>query len=191
MKKTTAKMTILFLLIIIVIVGFYAYLMGENKEAAENAVMTEVQLVLSRDLTNDYPATVKEVVKYYTQIQKCYYGGEYTDEELEQLGLKAYELFDEELKANNPTESYMINLKADIISFRQAGKTMTSSSVAASTNVDTFTDDGYEFARIHCGYNIMENNVNKAVKIVYLLRRDADRKWKIYGWDFAENVNPQ
>ena len=190
MKKTTTKVTLLFILIIVTIVGFYAYLSGQRRIEAEEAVMTETQIVLSRDLTNDYPATVKEVVKYYTQIQNCYYGGECTDEEIEQLGKKAWELFDLELQQNNPLDTYLVSLKADILSFQTAGRTMTSAAVAASTNVDFFVDDGFDFARIHCGYSIMEKNESKAAKMVYLLRRDADRKWRIYGWDYAENVNP-
>ena len=190
MKKTTTRVTLLFVIFIVGIVGYYAYLSGKNRSEAENAVMTEVQLALSRDLAKDYPATVKEVVKYYTQIQNCYYGAECTEEEIEQLGTKAWELFDLELQQNNLLDSYLTNLKAEIISFKKEGRTMTSAAVAASTNVDFFTDDGFDFARIHCGYGVMENNISKAVKVVYLLRRDANRKWRIYGWDYAENVNP-
>jgi len=190
MKKTTTKVTVLFIFVIVIIVGFYAYLSGQRRIEAENAVMTETQIVLSRDLSNDYPATVKEVVKYYAQIQKCYYGSECTDEEIDQLGRKAWELFDPDLQQNNPIDTYLTSLKAEIISFHTAGRSMTSSAVAASTNVDFFVDDGFDFARIHCGYGFMEKNESKAVRIVYLLRRDADRKWRIYGWDYAENVNP-
>ena len=190
MKKNTTRVIVLLIIFIVGIVGYYAYLSGQRRIEAEEAVMTEVQLVLSRDLSKDYPATVKEVVKYYTQIQKCYYGGECTEEELEQLGEQAWNLFDAQLQENNPLESYMTNLKAEVLSFKKAGRAMTSAAVAASTNVDFFTDDGYEFARIHCGYGIMENNVSKAAKVVFLLRRDANRKWRIYGWDYAENVNP-
>ena len=190
MKKNTTKVLLLFLIFLVGIVGYYAYLSGQNRSDVENATMTEVQLVLSRDLAKDYPATVKEVVKYYTQIQKCYYGGKCTEEELKLLGAKAWELFDLELQWNNPMEGYITNLQAEVLAFQKAGRVMTSVAVAASTNVDFFTDDGFDFARIHCGYGVMENNVGKSVKVVYLLRRDADRKWRIYGWDYAENVNP-
>ena len=190
MKKSTTRVIILLVIFVVGIVGYYAYLNGQRRIEAEEAVMTQAQLVLSRDLSKDYPATVKEVVKYYTQIQKCYYGGECTDEEIEQLGAKAWELFDPELQNSNPLDSYITNLKAEIVAYQTMGRTMTATAVAASTNVDFFVDDGFDFARIHCGYSFMENNASKVVKMVYLLRRDADRKWRIYGWDYAENVNP-
>lgn len=189
MKKSTTRMALMVVIFIIGIVGYYAYLSGRHKNnSGDEAKMTAVQLVLSRDLKNDYPATVKEVVKYYAEIQKCYYGMECTNEEIEQLGIQARLLFDEELLAANELDSYLVQLAADIVSFKQSKRVMTSAAVASSANVDFFTEDGHEFARIHCGYTVMENNQSKAVKMVYLLRRDADRKWKIYGWDLAENV---
>lgn len=189
MKKSTTRVSLLIIIFIVGIVGYYAYLSGRNRNTVDEATMTAVQLVLNRDLQNDYPATVKEVVKYYTEIQKCFYSEECTDEEIEQLGMQARELYDAELLAANETGTYLLQLQADILDFKQNKRTMTSAAVASSANVDFFSQDGYEFARIHCGYNIMESGVNNAVKMVYLLRRDEDRKWKIYGWDLAENVN--
>lgn len=190
MKKSTTRISLILIIFVVGIVGYYAYLSGKNRTSTvDEATMTPVQLVLNRDLQNDYPATVKEVVKYYTEIQKCFYSDACTDAEIEQLGMQARELYDAELQAANETGTYLIQLQADILDFKQNKRTMTSASVASSANVDFFSQDGYEFARIHCGYNIMENGVNNSVKMVYLLRRDEDRKWKIYGWDLAENVN--
>ena len=62
--------------------------------------------------------------------------------------------------------------------------------MASSANVDTFTEDGYEFARIHCIYTVLDGGQSNLVDMVYLLRRDGNRRWKIYGWDLAQNVNP-
>ena len=36
-------------------------------------VSTEVQNILSKDLEGNYPATVREVVRLYSRISKCYY----------------------------------------------------------------------------------------------------------------------
>lgn len=191
MKKATTIIVILILIVVVGVVGVFAYFSGKQRQEADEATMTAVQQVLSRDLKNDYPATVKEVVKYYTEIQKCFYNQECTDEEIEQLGRQARQLFDAELQAVNEEAEYILKLKAEVVNFKSKSWTMTSAAVAASTNVDYFQEDGFEFARIHCGYNIIENNVNNSVRMVYLLRRDADKKWRIYGWDQAVNVNPQ
>lgn len=191
MKKSTVRITVVFVILIIVVVGYYTYLSGKSKDAAGDAKMTEIQIALSRDLGNNYPPTVKEVMKYYADIQKCLYGGAATDEEIEQLGLKARELYDEELLENNDETMNLLRLKAEVESFQADEKKMTAISVSASNNVETFSEDGYDFARIQCYYTIVEKGQSSHTATVYLLRQDENRRWKIYGWELAKNVNPQ
>lgn len=192
MKKSTTGIIIALIVVIVGVVGVYAFLTGKAKSEAADAALTQVQLVLSKDLTRDYPATVKEVVKYYTEIEKCFYNEDCTEEEIEQLGMQARGLYDDELLANNEMGTYLVELKSDIRSFKEAKRRISSISVAASTNVDFFSDDGYDFARIYCGYVVIEGNGQSVAEgRVFLLRRDADRHWKIYGWESADKVNPE
>ena len=100
MKKTTVGVTILIMAVLVGVVGCYAYFSGKARQTAEDAALSAVQLVLSRDLQNDYPATVKEVLKYYTEIEKCFYNEEYTDEELEALAAAADE-FDQAIETGD------------------------------------------------------------------------------------------
>lgn len=189
MKKTTTIGTISFLIILAAILGCYTYLSQKRWETATDDAMTPIQLALSRDLQSDYPPTVKEVVKYYTELQKCFYNEEWTDEEIEQLGMKARELFDAQLQEKNEMVTYLSRLRQDITAFRSKERQIASVSVGSSTNVDFFEQDGYSFARIHCKYTIRENGTPQMSETVYLLRRDENRRWKIYGWDQAENVS--
>ena len=71
MKKSTMGVTIALLILIVGIVATYAILTGKAKTETEESLMTAVQTALNRDLAKDYPATVKEVVKYYTELEKC------------------------------------------------------------------------------------------------------------------------
>ena len=71
MKKSTTRTFVFILVVIVGVVGYFAYLSGKSRDAAKDAAMTATQIVLSRDLQNNYPPTVKEVVKYYADIQKC------------------------------------------------------------------------------------------------------------------------
>ena len=191
MSKTTKIVTIILLVVIAGIVGVYAILTGKDKDNRRDAAITATEKVLNRNLSTNYPPTPKEVIKYYIEIEKCFYADEITDEELEALGLKARELYDEELKDNNKLPGYLIDLKADVKRFKDSGRKIVSVAVASSVNVDTFQEDGYEFARLNCGYNIIDQGITKQVGIVYLLRRDENRLWKIYGWDNVENVHIQ
>ncbi|MGN0403242.1 MAG: DUF6715 family protein [Acetatifactor sp.] len=191
MKKSTIGVTIILIVFIIGLVGVYALMTSKARIEAADAVMTPVQIALNRDLSKDYPATVKEVIKYYADLEKCFYNEECTDEEIEQLGMKARGLYDEDLLAINEVGTYMIKLKADIADFHESNCRITAIAVAASTNVDFFSADGFDFARIHCAYTVSENGKSKMEGRVYLLRRDKQRHWKIYGWDSADNVNPE
>ncbi|MBR1931450.1 MAG: hypothetical protein IJ833_08290 [Lachnospiraceae bacterium] len=186
MRNKTARVTIVCTFLIVAVVGYYAYLSNKSQSVKAEATMTVVQSTLSRDLTSGYPSTPKEVIKYYNEIMKCFYNEECTDEEIEKLGHKARELYDSELLEANELGTYMIRLKTEITEFRENKRKLTSSSVATSTNVDYYEVDGYSFARIVCGYNFMEGSTNYPTKYVYLLRRDEQKHWKIYGWkDYA------
>jgi len=191
MKKSTVRVTIVLIILIAGVVGVYAYLSGRSRSAAEQASMTNVEKVLSRDLSYDYPPTPKELLKYYNEIQKCFYNENCTDSEIEELANRARELYDEELLANNELSLHIMSLKAEIQDYKDHKRVISAVSVAASTNVDFFEEDGYEFARIYCGYNVTEGSETKQVRQIFLLRRDGNRRWKIYGWDSANNVNPQ
>ncbi len=190
MKKKTVVLTIIIMLVIVGLIGAYTFFAQRVYRNTNNMKLSQVQLVLSYDLQNNYPATVKEVIKFYTEIQKCFYNEEYTDEELEALGMKARELYDDELLDANEISTYMQKLKEDIGSYKINNRRMTSALPGASTSVFYFEEDGYKFARIRCGYTIKENYDSKNVAILYLLRQDSNKRWKIYGWQHEQVLNP-
>lgn len=191
MKKATTRTTIIIALLIMALVGYYAYLSNKDRARREDAAMTAVESALSRDLNTNYPPTPKEVIKYYNELLRCLYNEESSQEEIEALGLKARELYDEELLEANELGGYLIRLQEDVKDYRSNGRRITTISVAASTNVDMFEQDGYSFAKIMCAYNIMQDGQTHPSDQVYLLRKNADRQWKIYGWEAAENLETQ
>ena len=192
MKKTNTsvtKITVLFIFLLVLVVGYYAYLSGTHRTEQQEAVMSEVDTALSRDLDNDYPATPKEVIKYYNDLMKCFYNEECTAEELQDLGRKSLQLFDEVLQENNDEDTYLIRLQGEVRNYKDNKRKITSVSLAPSTNVDYYSVDGYSFARISCGYTMTENGKKTSTVMVYLLRRDDSRRWKIYGWETADQLN--
>ena len=192
MKKSKAKShvgIVVFLVVLVAcIVGCFAYLAKKPGKDASSSSLSTVQTVLSRDLEGDYPPTPKEVLKYFTEIQKCFYNEKCTEEEIEQLGMKARELYDDELLAANETEFYLSQLKAEISTFKKNNRRINSVSVAYSVNVDFFEMDGRECAKLQCAYSILNGGKSEILRQVYVLRRDENRRWKIYGWDLADNA---
>lgn len=182
MKKTATRTTIIIICLVAALVGYYAYLSNKNKESQDEATMTLVQSTLSRDLVSDYPATPKEVMKYYHEIMKCFYDEETTEKEIDQLALKARELYDRDLLAENPESVYLASLRSEISDFKDKKRKISSFSVPGSTSVVTDTIDGYSFARIVCSFNVTEGGFTTRIRTAYLLRRDENKRWKIYGW---------
>lgn len=185
-SKITAQATVVFVILIVAVVGYYCYLVNHYDDAAAETTLTAVENVLVRDLENNYPPTPKEVIRYYNEIIKCFYNEACSGEEIEALARKTRELYDQELLDYNPWDTHILKLQAEIQDFRDNSRKISSISLASSTDVDEFTEDGYQFARIRCGYNILQGKESTYTSEVYLLRRDADGHWKIYGWELAD-----
>lgn len=171
-----------------VLLAYYLINLRIEKSKPEDYVqLTAVQEVLSRNLTTNYPQTPKEVIKYYSEITKCFYNEECTEEELYALAMKAQELYDHDLVGNKTEEQYLYDLKSEIQAFKEKDYYISSYGTSSSTDVYDFTEDGYEFARLYCTYNIRVGTVIQPIEEVFLLRMDLEGHWKIYGWDLAEN----
>lgn len=171
-----------------VLLAYYLINVRIEKSKPEGYVqLTAIQQVLSRNLGTNYPQTPKEVLKYYSEITQCFYNEEWTEEELYALAMKAQELYDYELVANKTEEEYLRDLKSEIQNFKGKKFYISSYATSSSTDVDYFTEDGYEFARLFCTYNIRTGTVMTAIEEIFLLRMDLEGHWKIYGWDLAEN----
>lgn len=180
---------IIMILLVALMLGYYYYLSNrQQKNEPPAAQMTVAQELISRNLDTNYPPTPKEVVRYYSDITKCFYNEEYSDGELEQLADKARTLFDEQLVDNNEWGQYIIELKSDIDYFKKNSIRISSYTISASTDVEEFSQDGFDFARLYCTYNLTSGSAKQPVEEVYLLRKDEDGHWRIFGWDLVENM---
>ena len=186
--KTPRGMFFLFLSICCVLLAYYLMnVMAEKSKPEDYVQLTKVQEVLSRNLETNYPQTPKEVIKYYSEITKCFYDETYTEDELYDLAMKAMALYDHDLAANKTEEEYLRDLKSEIQSFKNNKYSISSYNTSSSTDVYYFTDDGFDFARLYCTYNVRMGTVIQPVEEIFLLRKNLEGHWKIYGWDAASN----
>lgn len=192
MFKGTKGMVILVFLVLLVL-GYYFYLsnrsMPEKTEEISVETMTVSQKVLSRNLETNYPPSPREVVKYFSEITECYYNEEHTDEELRDLGLKMREIYDDDLVANQTEEMYLSLLKSDVEEYKQNNRTISSFSPSSSVDVETFTKDGYECAKLYCVYDIKQDGLLYQTTLCFILRKDEDAHYKIYGWKAVKDEN--
>lgn len=160
--------------------GIFYFVYQKNQPSAdENAELTEVQKLITKDLDAKYPATPREVVKLYNRIVKSFYSKDYTDEELDKLADQALFLFDDELAANNPKDTYVTSVKADADTYEKESKTISQFNVCDSNDVLYKTVDGDDVAYVSTSYFIKDDKNYEKTYQTFVLRKDKDERWKI------------
>ena len=189
MKKgtKTARTALVLLIMAVTVMLLYHHMVNKVRGTQVPETVSAVQNVLLVKLESSYPATPREVVKFYNEIMQCYYNEEYSEEEFEQLAGKAWQMYDEELIAKQDWDSFLASLKAEIESYKEKDIVISSAAPASSTDVDYYTYEGRECANIRCAYTLREKTSLSVVKEIYVLRKDDQGHWKILGWELMED----
>ena len=182
---------IVIVLMLMLMIGYFYHISNrdtsQTTQAESEKSTSVVASVLLRNLERNYPSTPKEVIKYYAELNQVLYSEEYSEVEFRALASKMRLLFDEELVANQPDEEYQEGLKDEIESFRKNNWVISSFATSASTDVERFTQDGFEFARLYCTFTIRQSGSYGSTQEVFLLRKASDGHWKIYGWQLVKD----
>ena len=177
------KGVIIAVVLVALVGGFYFYVSNIGKDN-DDVVVSAVQNVLLRNLDNVYPATPKELVKYYGDITKCLYNENYSEEQLAQMADKMIALYDDELAENNPRDQYIVDLKAAVKDFSDKNYTIISYTTSSSTDVEEYTHEGRKCASLYCTYSIKTGADYVSSKQVFVLRKESGTgHWKILGFD--------
>lgn len=188
-KGVGIKVLIIGLVLLLIIVGYYYYLSNKSKGQHEEGTqkLTAVQEMLLHNFDRTYPPTPKEVVKYFAEITQCFYNETYSEEEFLALAEQIQKLYDEELIANKTQEQYIEDLRSDVETMKSQSIEVSSYSTSGSADVDTFRQDGYEWAKLYCVFTLKQGMDRRFSNEVFLLRKDGDGHWKIYGWALADD----
>lgn len=186
-KKNNPQNYIVLIVLALLIVGAFVLVANRGSKKNETPIMmTAVEEVLNRNLDKHYPATPKEVVKMYSEITRCFYDEEYTEDQFLEMAEQSRKLFDDELRANQTDEQYIMNLNSVITNYEEQKRTISSFSVASASDVEYYDFKGDKWARLMAVYTIKTDHVFDTSKEEYLLRKDADGHWKIFGWRVME-----
>lgn len=192
-RRKSAASTIKSIILVAIMAGLIllAFYRTTNKPSErnneENYVNSEVENILLRNLDKNYPPSPKEVVKYYSDLTKCLYNEDCTDEDIEQLAAKALLLYDDDLAANQEWNRYITDLKSEIATKKSQKYSIYGYTVSASTDVTYFEKDNYECASLYCKYNIRNGSIPGTVEELFILRKDAAGHWRILGWDISQD----
>lgn len=190
--KNQIKNFIVIGILALMVLGYF-FVVANRMEPNEDTQVkvSAVKGLLSQNLQATYPKTPKEVVKMYCEISRCFYAEEYTDDELEKLAYMSRELFDHELRANQTDEDYLRALRAEIANFKSQNKIISSYSAGSSADVEYYNFRGDEWAQLVVQYNLRIGTGFQGSIQRFLLRKDADGHWKIYGWEPEETVTKE
>ncbi len=187
-RQSPLKLIVIGCILAALVVGFYFYLSnrtkGDGTEQAET--ITKSQQVLLRNLENNYPPSPREILKYYCDILQCLYNEPHSDEELEKLAMQIQLLYDEEFVANQPEDVYLLNLAGEIAELNKHDMKISSYSTSSSTDVEYFSRDGYEWASLYGILSIRQGTKMLTSNEKFLMRKDEDGHWKIYGWELVK-----
>ena len=143
--------------------------------------------MILKDLSGkSYPATPREVVKFYNRIIACYYNEEFTEEELHQLTDQARDLMDKELADNNPSEQYYQRVAGEVQSYRDDKLTITNVNISDSNDIQTIELDGKDCAYVNASYLVRKGSELVKTNQSYILRKDDEGKWRILAFELVE-----
>ena len=185
MKKNGVKIIIVGIVLAALVIGYFYYISNKVEESKkeETVESTLVQTVLLRDLDKNYPPSPKEVIKYFSEISRCFYNEKYTEDELYELAMKIEGICDDELLANQTKEQYLADLKSEIAEMKANDRAISSYEVSLSTDVEYFYEGEDYCARLYCTYNIRQKSEILQSRVVFILRQDENKHWKILGWE--------
>lgn len=180
--KRRIGIVFLALLCTILVCGSYYLLKSKVRVHPDEAGdLTKIEKLVARNLDTDYPATPREVVKFYNKIILSFYGQNYTEEQFEGLLTQAQGLMDEQLLANNPLDTYRTAVADEIKDYEKRDREIRQSSVCDSDDVlyKTDPDKGDELAYVTATYFVKEKKEFTRTYQMYVLRKDDSEKWKI------------
>jgi len=157
-----------------------------SKDTKKN---TEAQNILSKDLDRNYPATVREVVRLFSRISKCYHNEMVSEEEFRELVEFQRKLFDEEFLENNPLDTFTNNLTAEIDLAKAKENRMVAYRVQKQSSVTTWQNEENHFASIIASYTMSAKGESPTRTYEeFLLREDEKGRWKIVGWRLTDPI---
>lgn len=152
----------------------------------DNLVLTNVSRVTTMNLDINYPPTERDVVAKYGEIMQALYNETYEEKDLDIMADLLMKLYDPELLSNQT--DYKAQLRQEVRQKKADGFTIQNYVTAEKRDV-VYTKDalGREMAGLECLFSIRNATKIEATYYEFILRKDADGRWKIVGWTPVEH----
>lgn len=182
-KKVVAAFVIMVIVACAGIFGYYLLNRYTGTETSKVSETSQLGKLLNKNLEDNYPATPREVVKLYNKYNMELYNNEdVKDKDFEKLVEQMRVLFDDELLEENNFEEHLQKFREEKEEYKKESKTIVSYNMPENSAIENYTVDGKEMASLSVGYMLRESDTYTKMTEEFVLRQDADGKWKIVGW---------
>lgn len=185
MKKRIGTIVVI-LVLALGIIALYWYIDRSDREVREPAG-TVAEQVIARDLEKNYPPTPYAVAELYCDIVKGIYDKDTTEKQLETLVQMQLQMFDEEFAELNPYEALLDATKEELSEAEEKKIVFAGYVVDRASNVEKWKSDSVEYASIQLQFITTGGSGRSTVSRTLIMRRDADKRYKILGWRTAED----
>lgn len=193
MKKKSSSVKMLITMALIVLLGVLIFNHVKNRTTPlinrGSEKKSELDLLLEKDIIEEYPSTPREMLKLYSRYARIFYNEKLKDEDIVSLGDQVRLLFDEELLLNNPLEEYLLELKTEISIYREVKRTMVSYVIQSNQGISYWEKDNESYASVIVSYTLKEGSDYTKLFQKFILRKDESSNWKILGWSVTEEVD--
>ena len=182
--KNTFRIIVLVIALGCLILGYYYYLSHRNTTTEKNGATTqttEMEKVLDKDFTTEYPETPRSVIKWYNRIIALYYDEKTEDDQVNSLCDQAMLLMDADLLQANPRDTYITSVKEDISDYAKHNRKIVTMEVCSTSDVEYQTAGGKDYAYVQVYYFLKEESDFQKAYQKFVLRKDDSGKWKILG----------
>lgn len=182
---------LIFTVLAVLAVSYYMYLSHRNVDNTDKmANGSAASELLSRDMDLNYPSDYYEVMKYFAEVNKLWYKEQLTQDEIVGLAQHVRALYDDEFLSmdGNDYETYLMNLNAEIASYREEGKYINDYELQKRRAVRTIFYEDHFYASVTVKYYVRRGKNLVITYQKYTLRKDADSRWKILYWELSDGT---
>ncbi len=190
MKKGTKTFTLIIFFAALIALGYYFYVTNKADNSQEVTTTSEKDILLNYDMAGNYPKTVREAVKMHCRYLKYIYNEglakDFTEDDLFVMNQKMRQLYDDELLEINQADQQLKALNKEMEVYKVKKQKIVSYTLAEASQIEYNTDNGKEYAKMRVTIAMRIDGSSFSADEEYILRKDAEGKWKILGWQAVQ-----
>ena len=190
-KSFVVKCIVVFLLVAAGVVALFVKLVDDKNEKSGDSdyPKTAYDILAARDLEDNYPSTVSEVLKLYNRYLQYIYNNNPEDDKFEVLVDRVRQMWSEEWLKLNDRETHLAGFHKEVEEFSGEGRVMSNYLVSDGSSAKDFvTPEGVSGKTLTCSYLYTEKEKTYKIYLKYYFLLE-NGKWKILYYEQTDNGN--